>query len=120
MTTKIIPFPTDPIEGAEWTPTAPEKIISGHPQSAYKILYTGKTEEFAAGIYECTPGKWKIRYTEDEFCTLVEGIVRLTNDKGEMQEFRAPASFLIPAGFSGTWEAIGKIRKFFVLYEEQE
>lgn len=116
---KIIPFPSsDLMKDAEWTPVAPEKIISGNPEAAYKILYTSKTEEFTAGIYACTPGKWNTSYTEDEFCTLIEGAVRLTNDKGEMQEFRAPDSFLIPSGFSGTWEPLSPLRKFFVIYEK--
>jgi uncharacterized cupin superfamily protein len=115
---KPIRFPTAPLQDTEWTPVAPEKIISGQPKSAYKILYTSKTEEFTAGIYECTAGKWKTSYAEDEFCTLIEGTVRLTNDKGEMMEFAAPDSFVIPSGFSGTWEPLSHLRKFFVIYEK--
>ena len=115
---KIIPFPAEPLKDAEWTPVAPEKIISGHPKSAYKVLYTSKTEEFTAGIYECTPGKWKVSYAEDEFCTLIEGHLRMTSDKGEAQEFKAPDSFLIPSGFSGAWEPLSHLRKFFVIYEK--
>lgn len=115
---KIVPFPTEPLKDMEWTAVAPEKIISGQPKSTYKILYTSKSEELYSGIYECTPGKWKVSYAEDEFCTLIEGKLRMTNDKGEMQEFAAPDSFLIPAGFSGTWEPLSHLRKFFVIYEK--
>jgi len=117
---KIIPFPTQPLQNAEWTAVALDKIVSGYPQSAYKVLYTSKTEEFTAGIYECTPGKWKTSYTEDEFCTLIEGRLRMTNDKGEVQEFQAPDSFLIPSGYSGTWEPLSQLRKFFVIYEKSK
>src|SRR5690349_5076623 len=99
---KPIPFPAEALKNPEWSEVAPERIISGQPKSAYKVLYTSKTEEFTAGIYECTAGKWKISYSEDEFCTLLEGSLRMTNDKGEVQEFTAPDSFVIPSGFSGT------------------
>lgn len=117
---KIIPFPAEPLSNPEWSVVAPEKIISGQPRSAYKVLYTSQSEEFTAGIYECTAGKWKVSYAEDEFCTLIEGRLRMTSDKGEVQEFAAPDSFLIPAGFSGTWEPLGQLRKFFVIYEKSK
>ena len=115
---KIIPFPAKALENAEWTAVAPEKIVSGQPQSAYKVLYTSQSEDFTAGIYECTPGKWKTRYSEDEFCTLIEGRLRMTSDQGDVQEFAAPDSFLIPSGYSGIWEPLTHLRKFFVIYEK--
>ncbi len=117
---KIIPFPAESLTNTEWVNIDPDKILAGSPQSTYKILYTNKTEEFMAGIYECTAGKWKVSHNEEEFCTLIEGTVRLANDQGETQEFSAPQSFLIPSGFSGTWEAVGKLRKFFVIYARAE
>ncbi len=117
---QAIPFPIAPLENAEWTPVAPEKIISGQPHHAVQVLYTSKTEELMAGIYECTSGKWKASYTEDEFITLLEGHLRLIHDNGAVQEFKAPDSFLIPSGFSGVWEAVSKIRKIFVIYERQK
>lgn len=115
---KNIPFPTAPLQDVSWTDVPADKIISGQPRSAFKILYTSQSEEFNAGIYECTAGKWKVSYSEDEFCTLIEGRVRMTSDTGETQEFKAPDSFLIPAGFSGTWEPLTPVRKFFVIYEK--
>ena len=115
---KLTIFPTEPLINAEWTAMAPDKIISGQPKAAYKVLYTSKSEEFTTGIYECTPGKWKTSYTEDEFCTLIEGKLRMTSDTGEVQEFQAPDSFLIPSGYFGIWEPLSHLRKFFVIYEK--
>lgn len=115
---KITRFPTEPLKDTEWTPVAPEKIISGTPKSTYKILYTSKSEELFTGIYECTAGKWKVSYNEDEFCTLIEGKLRMTSDTGDVQEFKAPDSFMIPSGYSGTWEPLTQLRKFFVIYEK--
>ncbi len=115
---KVIPFPTEPLEKPAWSDVAPEKVVTGQPQSAYKVLYTSTSEDFTTGIYECTAGKWKTSYTEDEFCTLIEGKLRMTSDTGEVQEFQAPDSFLIPSGYSGLWEPLTKLRKFFVIYEK--
>ena len=112
------PFPTDRLKDVEWSAVAPEKIIEGAPRSACKIFYTSADEKFYAGIYECTAGKWRVSYDEDEFCTLIEGAVRLISESGDIQEFSAPASFLIPRGFKGFWEPLGKLRKFFVIYEQ--
>ncbi|MBI1216252.1 MAG: DUF861 domain-containing protein [Alphaproteobacteria bacterium] len=114
----VIPFPTAPLEAPEWEHVEAEKVISGQPKSAYKLLYSDPSGRFHSGLYECTPGKWHVSYSEDEFCTLLEGHVVLTNDKGKAQEFSAPDSFLIPSGFSGTWEATTPVRKIFVVHEQ--
>ena len=115
---RVIPFPAEPLQDAEWNAVAPEKVASGTPKSTYKVIYTSKTEEFSAGIYECTAGKWKVSYSEDEFCTLIEGKLRMTSDAGDTQEFAAPDSFVIPSGYSGYWEPLTDLRKFFVIYEK--
>lgn len=107
-----------PLTNSQWQPVAPEKIINGTPQTTYKILHTSQDGFFTTGIWECTPGKWRTDYaTEDEFCTLIEGHVRLTPENGVSYDFHAPESFTIPRGFKGTWEAVTKIRKHFVIYE---
>lgn len=82
------------------------------------ILYTSPSRELVSGIYECTKGKWKVSYAEDEFCTLIEGSLCLANTEGEAQYYTAPDSFMIPAGYEGTWEAITAVRKHFVIYEK--
>ena len=45
-----------------------------------------------------TEGKWRIQYGEHEFCSLLEGHVRLQSDDGSVVEFRAGDSFMIPSG----------------------
>jgi len=115
---KIIACPKEPLKDAEWDAVEQDRVVSGQPKRAFKTLYSSKSDEFHSGIYECTAGKWKVSYSEDEFCTLIEGHVRLTNNKGEAQEFKAPDSFVVPSGFAGTWEAVTPVRKFFVIYEK--
>lgn len=106
-----------PIEAAEWQAVDAAKVAQGAPRSAYRIAYTSRDARFTCGVYECTAGKWRVEYTEDEFCTLIEGRVRLTADDGGSAEFAAPQSFVIPVGFKGFWEPLGNLRKYFVIYE---
>ena len=101
----------------DWSTVDGARVIEGTPQSAAKVLYTSSDEKFYAGLYACTAGKWRVSYTEDEFCTLLEGSVTLTSEDGASQTFTAPVSFLIPAGFKGFWEPHGNLRKYFVIYE---
>lgn len=114
----IVHFSPAPLANAERSAVDSAKVVSGTPEHAFDVRYTSKSGEFCAGVYECSAGKWRVSYSEDEFCTLTEGTVRLTDDAGKTEEFCAPASFLIPAGFSGTWEAVTPARKFFVIYEK--
>lgn len=115
---KIINFPAAPLQDTEWTKVAAEKVASGTPESTYKVVYTSDDNALTTGIYECTPGKWRVSYDEDEFCTLLEGRLRMTSETGEVQEYAAPDSFLIPKGYKGFWEPLCKLRKFFVIYEK--
>lgn len=115
---KIIPHPSTPLQGTDWEAVEADRVVSGAPKRTFKVLHSSKSDEFHTGIYECTAGKWKVVYNEDEFCTLIEGHVRLTNDAGDAQDFRAPDSFTVPSGYQGTWEAVTPVRKFFVIYEQ--
>jgi len=45
-------------------------------------------------------------------------VVKLTDADGNVETYRAGDSFLIPSGFSGSWETIEPVRKFFVIYEK--
>lgn len=100
----------------EWAPVAAEKVVEGTPQAAARVLYESPDGRFCTGIYACTAGKWGVAYEEDEFCRLIEGSVRLTDESGASHTYTAPDSFLIPSGFKGFWEPLGNLRKFFVIY----
>lgn len=115
---KAILYPSAPITAPQWQDVSADRVIDGAPRECFEVIYTSASGEFTTGNYQCTPGKWRISYTEDEFMTLLEGTLRLVNETGEVQEFTAPCSFTIPAGFKGTWEALTNLRKHFVIYEK--
>ncbi len=58
-----------------------------------------------------------MRYTENEFCHLTRGRIRIADASGQQWTFKAGDSFVIPAGFAGTWEVLEPTAKLYVIYE---
>ena len=95
----------------------PARILSGAPQIAVCNYYSDPSQQFFAGQWAATRGSWRIHYTEHEFCHLLEGRVALTDRTGQRWEFGPGESFVVPAGFVGTWEVIEDCRKVYAIFE---
>ena len=106
-------------EPIEYLP-APEKILSGHPRQRVWSQYTDASQKFSVGIWECEPGAWRVRYTEEEYCRVVMGRSLLTSADGVVREVVAGDEFVIPRGFEAVWEVIERTRKIYVIYEGAE
>ncbi len=107
------PISVTGIEAEEGAP-APDRVISGHPK-----FLTWNVEEadgrLYAGIWECSPGKWRIEYDEWEFCHILSGVSIITEDGGEARTVKAGDSFVLRPGFKGSWEVIETTRKEYVI-----
>jgi len=114
-TPRIIAF-GNPITPQHSTPDA-ERILSGSPEQTVWNHYTDPSDQFSAGVWSSTTGKWRVRYTEHEFCHLAQGAVVVTSEEGERWEFWAGDSFVIPAGFTGTWEVVEDCRKLYAIFQ---
>jgi uncharacterized cupin superfamily protein len=101
---------TNPEAGAP----AKGRLISGDPK-----FHTWNVEEAEGGIYaglwESTPGKWRIEYEEWEFCHILSGVSVIAEDGGEARTVRAGDSFVLRPGFKGTWEVVETTRKEYVV-----
>jgi len=106
--------PSEPGE-EYWLP--PEKLISGNPKQTAWTLYTDASGKFLAGIWRSEPGKWKISYTEEEYCHMLEGTSTITHSDGTLLTVTTGDSFVIPRGFVGTWEVVEPTTKRFVIYD---
>ena len=51
-------------------------------------------------------------YTEEQVCVILEGRVHLTGLQGKSKEFGADSTFVLPAGFKGTWETPEAVKRF--------
>lgn len=96
---------------------APEKLLKGNPLQQVWLDYTDASGKFFAGTWRSEPGRWRIRYTEEEYCELLAGVSRVASDSGEVTTLHPGDRFVIPRGFSGTWEVMETTTKRFVIYE---
>jgi len=103
-------------EPVEYLPAA-EKIVSGNPRQRVWSHYTDASQKFSVGIWECEPGAWRVRYTEEEYCRIVTGRSLLTSADGVVREVVAGDEFVIPRGFEGVWEVVERTRKIYVIHE---
>ena len=93
---------------------AADRLIAGDPR-----FRTWNVEEadggVYAGIWESTPGKWRIAYDEWEFCHILEGVSVIAEDGGAVRTVKAGDSFILRPGFRGTGEVVETTRKEYVI-----
>ena len=93
---------------------APDRLISGTPE-----FTTWNVEEaeggLYAGIWQSTPGKWRIAYDEWEYFHILEGYSVVTEDGGDVVHLKAGDSYILRPGFKGTWEVLETTRKDYVI-----
>ena len=94
-----------------------DRLLAGKPQLSVWNHYAEASNQFFAGVWASTRGKWRVRYAEHEFCHLTEGRVRVISVDGEVWEFAAGDSFVVPGGFEGTWEVLEDCRKLYAIFE---
>lgn len=106
------------LDGQQQTPVAEDRLINGKPMQRLNNVFSNSKENFFCGVWESTDGKWNLEYTEDEFCYIIEGAAIVTDSEGHAEEVKQGDAFVIPAGFKGTWETKGSVKKFYSMYEE--
>jgi uncharacterized cupin superfamily protein len=94
-----------------------EKLLGGAPVTRVANYFSDSTQQFFAGRWSATRGRWRVRYTENELCVMTAGRVVIENDAGERRTFAAGDAFVVPAGFSGTWEVIEDCSKIYAIFE---
>lgn len=103
-------------EPAQWRPPA-ERIVAGDPAQRAWNLYSSADGRFHAGIWECQPGKWRVIFTEHEFCHILAGRIVVSGDDGSQHTYGPGDAFVSPSGFTGHWEVLEPARKYYVTYE---
>ena len=110
---RFLSIDIDSLEPEEGAPS-PDRILSGQP-----TFRTWNAEEaeggLYAGVWEATPGKWRIVYDEWEFCHILSGVSVIVEEGGEARTVRAGDSFVLRPGFKGSWEVLETTRKEYVI-----
>lgn len=112
--TRIIRIGSNPPEVERSTPA---NVLSGKPETRTRNYHTSASGNFFSGVWESTPGRWRVQYAEDELCVLLSGRVVLADESGHSETFSAGDAFIIPAGFRGTWETVEPVRKIYAIHE---
>ncbi|MGE6739222.1 cupin domain-containing protein [Allorhizobium pseudoryzae] len=110
---RFLSFDLSAITPEEGAP-APDRLISGDPR-----FTTWNIEEadggLYAGIWQSTPGKWRISYDEWEYFHILDGYSIVTEEGGEPVHLKAGDRLILRPGFKGTWEVIETTRKDYVI-----
>jgi uncharacterized protein len=117
QTIKVLQLSAEPAKEPQTYYVDEHKLLSGNPQQTLWIEYESSDGEFCAGVWASGVGEWKVNYTEQEYCRILEGRNVLTDEDGNSQEFSAGMEFVVPRGFVGTWRVLEPTRKRFVIHE---
>ncbi len=98
----------------------PEKLLCGNPRQTLWQQYSDPTGRFFAGVWSSEVGKWRISYTEEEYCQILQGVSVITDTEGNGVTVAAGDRLVIPRGFTGTWEVVAATKKLYVIYEPRE
>jgi uncharacterized protein len=96
---------------------AADRLVTGNPVTRVANHFEEPTQQFFAGRWSATRGKWRVRYTENELCVMTSGKVVIVSDSGERRDYAAGDAFIVPAGFSGTWEVLEDCSKIYAIFE---
>ena len=113
----LFQFPLERLEQEPFEAGAPsvDRLIHGSPRFRTWNFDTHDGESLFSGVWESTPGKWRIRYDEWEFCSILAGVSEIEGDDGTRLRVGAGDSFVLRPGFNGTWEVIETTRKLYVV-----
>ena len=92
----------------------PEAVV-GVSCSTGRILYKGPQSRPESGIWQVTPGTWRLAIPRDELCHFVSGTARYLRDTGEVVLVEAGTCVLFPAGWAGECEVRSTLRNVYIL-----
>jgi len=97
----------------EVTRPAPDRVIAGDPvHTSWNIE---DRDGLYCGLWQSTPGIWRVSYSEWEYIHILEGHSILTEADGPVTTLRAGDSLIIRPGFEGIWEVVETTLKDYVI-----
>lgn len=96
----------------------PDRLVKGNPERLTYSAY--EHPNMNCGIWTCEVGAWKIQFAENkqEFFQVIKGVVRLHDaQNSSFVEIKAGEAGIIPPGFTGTFEVVTAVKKYYVVVE---
>ena len=90
----------------------PARLVAGDP--VFTTWNVEEAEGLYAGTWRSTPGRWRVVYTEWEYCRIVSGRSVIHGPAGAM-EVGPGDGFVLRPGFEGEWEVVETTVKEYVV-----
>ncbi|MBU9698209.1 cupin domain-containing protein [Rhodobacteraceae bacterium HSP-20] len=97
----------------ETTRPDPDRVIAGDP--VHTTWNIEDRDGLFCGLWQSTPGKWRVSYSEWEYVHILSGHSILTDAAGRETHLKAGDSYIIRPGFTGTWEVVETTLKDYVI-----
>ncbi|WP_158455657.1 cupin domain-containing protein [Pseudomonas fluorescens] len=110
----VVGFSRSDVEPTEDKINHPD-VLSGEYTAKTWLHFSDESRSFISGVWEAEACEENFTSEQTEFCHILDGYVRLTDRRGISVNYGPGESFVIPAGFSGTWQNVGTVRKLFVI-----
>ncbi|MFC4158768.1 cupin domain-containing protein [Chitinimonas lacunae] len=96
-----------------------DRRLHGNPQRTTWSHFQSDDGLVDAGVWACEVGSWRIAFPagQEEFFTVLSGRVRLHDEQGKVSEVGPGEALLIPAGFTGVFEVVEPVRKYYVIVQ---
>ena len=94
---------------------AQPEAIAGASQSSGRLLYKGANGQPEAGVWICTPGRWRLSIPRDELCYFVAGRAVYRRDGGESVTIQPKTLVLFPSGWRGECTVHETMRNTYML-----
>lgn len=113
---KMKVFNMDELGPARESLPLPERLIEGSPEFKSWQIDSDKDGKVSSGVWEATPGVTRsIKGTTWEYCTILSGVVEITEDGKAPVRLQAGDTFVLKPGFVGVWKTIETVRKLWVV-----
>ncbi len=96
---------------------SPVAVPLGEPVAMVAAQGEERDDGVEAGIWECSPGRWRRQIVQQEFCHFIAGRCTFTPDGGETIEVRAGDALVFPANTTGIWDVQETVRKTYLLID---
>ena len=105
------------VEPADATPPA-ERIVAGKLSNRSWRNYVALDQNLVSGLWEATPGTWRMDYKVWEFCHVLSGRCVITPEGQAPIELKAGDAFVCEPGLKGTWQVLETMRKHYVIRKD--
>ncbi len=89
------------------------KVVSGDP--VHTTWNLEDREGLYCGLWQSTPGAWRVDYSEWEYVHILDGVSILHEDGQPPVTLRKGDSYVIRPGFHGIWEVVETTLKDYVI-----